>query len=163
MRWNITCVLSSLTGCNISHVTGPNIQRIPVTRPLTDIQYIRMMGSVTDNGLINDFYPRPVLAFGYCCCPCIYVFVSACQWRICLRDKLSSVEARTAKFGQNVKHIDWDHYCFESWLILIFKEKFNFKSKFHCARFIRQSKYTTTKINTNHLWLNSILALLSKA
>ena len=55
------------------------------------------------------FYPRPVLAFGYCrclrlsvCCVSVRVFVR--QPRACPRHKSSRVQARTTKFGQKVQN-----------------------------------------------------------
>ena len=53
------------------------------------------------------FYPRPVLAFGYCRCLRLSVCVSVC---VCVRQpwacpchKSSRVQARTIKFGQKVQ------------------------------------------------------------
>ena len=52
-----------------------------------------------------DFYPRPVLAFGYChrlrlcVCPCVCV----CQSLACPRDNLEPVQARIAKFGPKMQ------------------------------------------------------------
>ena len=53
--------------------------------------------------LFNHFYPRPVLAFGYChrlrlcVCPCV------CQSLACPHNILGSVEARIAKFGPKMQ------------------------------------------------------------
>ena len=52
-----------------------------------------------------DFYPRPVLAFGYChrlrlcVCPCVCV----CQSLACPRDNLGPIQARIAKFGSKMQ------------------------------------------------------------
>ena len=48
-----------------------------------------------------DFYPRPVLAFGYCHCLRLSVCVSVCvhQPSACPRDKSLPVSARITKFG----------------------------------------------------------------
>ena len=47
------------------------------------------------------FYPRPVLAFGYCRCLrlSVCVFVRVRQPSACPRDNSSSVQARITKFG----------------------------------------------------------------
>ena len=56
----------------------------------------------------GDFYPRPVLAFGYCRCLRLSVCVSVCvcvrQPRACPRHKSPRVQARTTKFGQKVQN-----------------------------------------------------------
>ena len=45
------------------------------------------------------FYPRPVLAFGYClACVCPSVSPSVCH-QVCPRDNSSPVQARITKFG----------------------------------------------------------------
>ena len=50
-----------------------------------------------------DFYPRPVLAFGYCGCLCVCVYVCVClcvrQSWACRSDNSSTVQARITKFG----------------------------------------------------------------
>ena len=60
------------------------------------------------NGPVH-FYPRPVLAFGYChrLCLCIgpCVCVCMCQSLPCPHDKSSSVQARITKFGTEVQNI----------------------------------------------------------
>ena len=47
------------------------------------------------------FYPRPVLAFGYCRCLRVYVCVCLCvhQSWACPSDDSSTVQARITKFG----------------------------------------------------------------
>ena len=52
-----------------------------------------------------SFYPRPVLAFGYCRCLRLSVCVSVCvrQPWACPRHKSPRVQARTTKFGQKVQ------------------------------------------------------------
>ena len=54
------------------------------------------------------FYPRPVLAFGYCRCLRLSVCVSVCvcvrQPQACPRHKSPRVQARTTKFGQKVQN-----------------------------------------------------------
>ena len=53
----------------------------------------------------HHFYPRPVLAFGYCRClrVCVYMCVSVClcvrQSWACPSDNSSTVQARITKFG----------------------------------------------------------------
>ena len=59
------------------------------------------------------FYPRPVLAFGYCHCLrlCVYMCVrvsvclSACVSITCPCDNLGPVQARITKFGSNMQKI----------------------------------------------------------
>ena len=51
------------------------------------------------------FYPRPVLAFGYCRCLrlCVCVCPSVCQSLACQRDNSGPVQARIAKFGPKMQ------------------------------------------------------------
>ena len=53
----------------------------------------------------GSFYPRPVLAFGYCRCLRLYVCVcpSVCQSLACPRDNSGPVQARIAKFGPKMQ------------------------------------------------------------
>ena len=54
-----------------------------------------------------DFYPRPVLAYGYCPCLCLSVrpSVSSCvRHQVCPHDNSSPVQARTTKFGPEVQN-----------------------------------------------------------
>ena len=55
----------------------------------------------------NQFYPRPVLALGYCRCLRLCVRVSVClfvcQSLACPRDNSGPVQARIAKFGPKCK------------------------------------------------------------
>ena len=57
--------------------------------------------------LAFNFYPRPVLAFGYChrlrLCVCPCVCQSVCQSFACPRDNLGPVQARIAKFGPKMQ------------------------------------------------------------
>ena len=59
------------------------------------------------NGLLVllCFYPRPVLAFGYCRCLrlCVCVCLYVCQSRVCQRDNSSPVQARIIKFGAQMQ------------------------------------------------------------
>ena len=54
----------------------------------------------------SNFYPRPVLAFGYCRCLrlCVCVCLSVCQSRVCPRDNSSPVQARITKFGAQMQN-----------------------------------------------------------
>ena len=54
-------------------------------------------------GRIN-FYPRPVLSFGYCRCLRLSVCVCVRQPRAFPRHKSPHVQARTIKFGQKVQN-----------------------------------------------------------
>ena len=53
------------------------------------------------------YYPRPVLAFGYCrclrLCVCVSVCLSVCQSLACPRDNSGPVQARIAKFGPKMQ------------------------------------------------------------
>ena len=53
------------------------------------------------------FYPRPVLAFGYCrclrLCVCVSVCPYVCQSLACPRDNSGPVQARIAKFGPKMQ------------------------------------------------------------
>ena len=84
------------------------------------------------------FNPRPVLAFGYCCCMHLSVCVSVCvrQPPACPRDNSSPVRARITK------SLNLDHrcrgpflrsllFCFGGWLTMTFKAKLNFKVKMY--------------------------------
>ena len=57
----------------------------------------------------GDFYPRPVLAFGYCLClrlcvcVCLSVCPSVCQSLACPRDNSGPVQASIAKFGPKMQ------------------------------------------------------------
>ena len=53
---------------------------------------------------IGFYYPRPVLAFGYCRCLRLSVCVCVRQPRACPRHKSPRVRARTTKFGQKVQN-----------------------------------------------------------
>ena len=48
------------------------------------------------------FYPRPVLAFGYCRCLRLWVCQSVCQSLVCPHDNPGPVQARMTKFGPKV-------------------------------------------------------------
>ena len=56
-----------------------------------------------------SFYPRRVLAFGYCrclrlcVCVCVSVCLSVCQSLACPRNNSGPVQARTTKFVQNMQ------------------------------------------------------------
>ena len=52
-----------------------------------------------------DFYPRPVLAFGYCRCLhlCVCVCLSVCQSLACPRNNSGPVQARISKFGPKMQ------------------------------------------------------------
>ena len=52
-----------------------------------------------------NFYPRPVLAFGYCRCLrlCVCVCLSVCQSFACPRDNLGPIQARITKFGPKMQ------------------------------------------------------------
>ena len=52
----------------------------------------------------HGFYPRPVLAFGYCRCLRLSVCVCVRQPRACPRHKSWRVQAKTTKFGQKVQN-----------------------------------------------------------
>ena len=57
------------------------------------------------------FYPRPVLAFGYCrclrlcvcVCVCVSVCLSVCQSLACPGDNSGPVQARITKFGPKMQ------------------------------------------------------------
>ena len=51
----------------------------------------------------NIFYPRSVLAFGYCRCLRLSVRVSVCQSRACPRDNSPLVQASITKFGVHMQ------------------------------------------------------------
>ena len=64
------------------------------------------------------FYLRPVLAFGNCCCLCLYACPSICQSLACLQDDSWPVQTRITKFGPKCKipwlicwPIDLDLHC----------------------------------------------------
>ena len=62
---------------------------------------------INDVQFCHRFYPRPVLAFGYCRCLCLCVCVSVClcvcQSLACPRDNSGPVQARIAKFGPKMQ------------------------------------------------------------
>ena len=53
------------------------------------------------------YYPRPVLAFGYCCCLrlCVSVCLSVCQSLACPHNNSGPVQARITKFGPKMQKI----------------------------------------------------------
>ena len=52
-----------------------------------------------------NYYPRPVLAFGFCCCLrlCVCVCQSVCQSLACPRDNSAPVQVGITKFGPKVQ------------------------------------------------------------
>ena len=60
--------------------------------------------------LLAIFYPRPVMAFGYCrclrlsVCVCVYVCVCVRQSSVCPDDNLSPAQATITKFGPEVQN-----------------------------------------------------------
>ena len=62
---------------------------------------------LTNISIDSNFYPRPVLAFGYCrclrLCVCVSVCPSVCQSLACPRDNSGPVQARIAKFGPKMQ------------------------------------------------------------
>ena len=80
------------------------------------------------------FYPRPVLAFGYCRCLrlCVCVCLSVCQSLACPRDNSGPDQARIAKFGPKMqKTLVKVPIVLGGQLTLTFKVKFNFKVRIH--------------------------------
>ena len=71
--------------------------------------------------ILRRFYPRPLLASGYC----RYLL----RHQVFPRDNSSPVQARITKFG--VKDLGLDPYCFVGWLTLTFKVKFNVRVKIY--------------------------------
>ena len=55
-----------------------------------------------------SYYPRPVLAFGYCCCLHLYIYVhvSVCVYQslACPHDNSGPVQARITKFGLKLQN-----------------------------------------------------------
>ena len=86
----------------------------------------------------SHFYPRPVLAFGYCRCLRLSVCVSV-RPSVCVCGKHLLVRAITQhpfKLGSpnldNRCKIPWlISYCFGGWLTLTFKVKLNSKVKIY--------------------------------
>ena len=79
-----------------------------------------------------SFYPRPVLAFGYCrclrLCVCVSVCLSVCQSLVCPCNNLGPVQARIAKFGPKMqKTLVKVPIVFGGQLTSTFKVKFNLK------------------------------------
>ena len=62
---------------------------------------VKLSGLRTVQRQADDFYPRPVLAFGYCRClrVCVCVCVSVRQSWTCPDDNSSTISARITKFG----------------------------------------------------------------
>ena len=75
-----------------------------------------------------SFYPRPVLASGYCRCLCLCVCVY--QSLACPDDNSSPVQARITKFGPEKQNtLVKFPIVLGGQLTLTFKVKFNFKLK----------------------------------
>ena len=115
---------------------------------------------------IHIFFPRPVLAYGYCRCLRLSVCVSVRQSLACPRDNSGPVQARITKFGPKIQNslikvpiVLWSdrpwpsrsnlryfelvrtisHHPFK---LLAFKVKFDLKCQIF--RFRHYWKYTTT-------------------
>ena len=76
---------------------------------LKSVEWIRYnvpIKSINQHISFGRFYPRPVLAFGYCRCLrlCVCVCLSVCQSRVCPRDNSSPVQARITKFGAQIQN-----------------------------------------------------------
>ena len=85
------------------------------------------------NGKTHTFYPRPVLAFGYCRCLCLPVCASVCAVITSFSARqLINVQVRITKFGPcvlktlvKVPIVSWRKST------LTFKVKFNLKLKIY--------------------------------
>ena len=90
----------------IDHMSICFIKAYPVSEcyAWTELNATRNV-SLKSTKFDKQFYPRPVLAFGYChrlrlcVCPCVCV----CQSLACPRDNLGPVQARIAKFGPKMQ------------------------------------------------------------
>ena len=107
------------------------------------------------------FYPRPVLAFGYCRCLrlCVCVCLSVCVSITCFpRDNSGPVQARIAKFGPKMQNTLVKLNCFGGQLTLTFKVKFNLKVKsqnlphFELVRTITHYPFKLGSPNLNQRW-----------
>ena len=74
-------------------------------KPTFDSNLAKSHLFITYSQLPNHFYPRPVLAFGYCRCLrlCVRVFVCVYQSWACPHDNSPLVQARITKFGTKVQ------------------------------------------------------------
>ena len=78
-----------------------------VTYPVNVTKWVEDYGPVFTAKVSLSFYPRPVLAFGYCrclrLCVCLSVCLSVCQSLACPRDNSGPIQARIAKFGPKMQ------------------------------------------------------------
>ena len=116
VRWWRYCV------CNINHTPSVNLINISMISSLyhRNTVFDIVLWCIAIQMICNNkntksiywpnntssfhFYPRPVLAFGYCRCLRLCVCVSVClcvhQPRACPRHNSSHVQVRTTKFGK---------------------------------------------------------------
>ena len=100
----------------IGHIFNHNWCYEECIDPTIDFFYIRNYHSITiSSHLIYiirttkihaaflNFYPRPVLAFGYFRCLRLCVCLSVCQSLACPRDNSGPVQARIGKFGPKMR------------------------------------------------------------
>ena len=63
---------------------------------------------IFENQIVAFFYPRPVLAFGYChrlrLWVCVSVYVCVYQSRVCPHDNSSPIQTRIIKFGPEMQN-----------------------------------------------------------
>ena len=78
-----------------------------VTDGIWKLQFAHCMYHLSVCTAFCAFYPRPVLAFGYCLrlrlCVCPCVCQSVCQSLACPRDNSGPVQARVSKFGPKMQ------------------------------------------------------------
>ena len=115
------------------------------------------------------FYPRPVLAFGYCRClrlcvcvsVCSCVRVCVCQSRACPHDNSPLVQARITKFGTKLQNILVQvPIVFEDDRPWPSRPHFTWKSNFTSFQLFRPITHQPFKLESPNLDRKCILALL---
>ena len=112
----------------------------------------------------DPFYPRPVLAFGYCRCLRVCVCVSVRQSWACPCDNSSTVQARITKFGSEmlktlikIPIVLWGDWRWSSGSNWTWKSKF---TPFLACEFVRAISQYQIKWGFPNLDQKCILALL---
>ena len=93
-----------------SHNMSIMISQFTGYSTVNSIAFFRLRTKTSYKLCISFYYPRPVMAFGYCrclrlsVCVCVYVCVCVRQSSVCPDDNLSPAQATITKFGPEVQN-----------------------------------------------------------